>query len=154
MNDTTEAIREASEGAVAMANDTVDMGTVKETVEAVKDVVDTESVKETISAAKAKAKEAANAVMGELTDTHKTGEGEAAHGGDEKPKKRGSINPQLIDPGNTAMRDSGNMNVMSGKQQGLSNGDTWHAVSSCVFTFEAGTDFLISRMAGPPRASW
>jgi len=56
------------------------------------------------------------------TDKNKAAEEE------EKEGKKTSVNPQKVDPGDTAMKNAGGSGTMSGKQQGISNDDTWHAV--------------------------
>jgi len=63
------------------------------------------------------------------TDKNKTAEEE-----EEKEGKKTSANPQEIDPGDTAMKNAGGSGTMSGKQQGISNDDTWHAVCPTTAT--------------------
>jgi hypothetical protein len=83
----------------------------------------TERVKEAASDATDSAKEKAEGVA----ESAKSASGSSDD--DEKtPPKKTSKNPQKYDPGDIAMKDAGSMNTTSGKQQGLSNDDTWHAV--------------------------
>ncbi|KAA8914913.1 hypothetical protein FN846DRAFT_925665 [Sphaerosporella brunnea] len=47
---------------------------------------------------------------------------------EEEEPKSSTVNPQKIDPGNTATKEAGGPGTISGKQEGLSNDDTSHAI--------------------------
>ncbi|KAF8537494.1 hypothetical protein BDD12DRAFT_887548 [Trichophaea hybrida] len=91
----------------------------------------TKRVKEAASDATDRAKEkvgnVAESAKEKAEDVSKSAGGSSDD--DEKaPPKKTDKNPQKYDPGDIAMKDTSSMNHTSGKQQGLSNDDTWHAV--------------------------
>jgi hypothetical protein len=106
-----DAAEDKAEGAVTKA---------KETQESIKSSADN-----VVKSAEDSAEEKASAIKkgaADGTDKNKAAWEEEMEG------KKTSVNPQKVDPGDTAMKNAGGSGTMSGKQQGISNDDTWHAV--------------------------